>query len=211
MSSPEPGGRSRPLRVAGLALLGIAVGALLVGLISIGGGNGGGGDGGNAAPTTGGGPATSGGSSSTGSDSSGSNSSGSNSSGPGSNVTTAPVTSEPTTTNPAPPAPTRTVPTIPPAIPTVPVRVYNNSTIRGLAAQAADDFRRAGWTVVEVANYPNARIPTSTVYFRPGTDEEPAAQRLGDRFNLRVEPRFEGIANASPGLIVIVTNDYGSK
>jgi hypothetical protein len=65
--------------------------------------------------------------------------------------------------------------------------------------------------VVAVSNYPNARIPTSTVYFRAGTGEEAAAQRLGSRFNLRVEPRFDGIVNASPGLIVIVTNDYGSK
>jgi hypothetical protein len=89
--------------------------------------------------------------------------------------------------------------------------VYNNSTIAGLAAEAADDFRRNGWQVTEVANYPNARIPTSTVYYRPGTGEEAAARRLGARFNLRVEPRFEGIAGASPGLIVIVTNDYGSK
>lgn len=89
--------------------------------------------------------------------------------------------------------------------------MYNNSTVRGLAAQAAEDFRRAGWPVVDVANYPNARIPTSTVYFRPGTGEEAAAQQLGTRFNLRVEPRFDGIANASPGLVVIVTNDYGSK
>ena len=89
--------------------------------------------------------------------------------------------------------------------------MYNNSTITGLAAQAADDFRRNGWQVDAVSNYSGGRIPTSTVYFRPGTDEEAAAVRLGQRFNLRVEPRFEGIADAKPGLIVIVTNDYGSK
>ncbi len=57
-----------------------------------------------------------------------------------------------------------------------PVRVYNNSTISGLAARAADNFRNAGWTVDEVANYPSGIIPTSTVYYRPGTGEQGAAQ-----------------------------------
>jgi LytR cell envelope-related transcriptional attenuator len=189
MSSPESSGRSRPLRVAGLALLGIAAGALLVGMITLGGQRGDGGNSGTggAAPTT-----------------------------SALTPTAAPGTSEPvsTTTSPVPsPAPTTTEPAPPPAPPepAAPIRVYNNSTIRGLAAQAADEFRRHGWVVEEPANYPYGRIPTSTVYFRPGTDEEAAAHRLGERFNLRVEPRFEGITGARPGLIVIVTNDYGSK
>ncbi|WP_308283335.1 LytR C-terminal domain-containing protein [Pseudonocardia nigra] len=92
-----------------------------------------------------------------------------------------------------------------------PVRVYNNSTISRLAARAAEDFRRAGWQVEEVANYPHGIIPTSTVYFRPGTNEQQAAEALGREFDLRVEPRFEGLTEASPGLIVIVTNDYGQR
>jgi hypothetical protein len=103
------------------------------------------------------------------------------------------------------------VPQPPQPEPRAPVRVYNNSNITGLAAQAADDFRRNGWVVEEVANYSGGIIPTSTVYFQPGTGQEAAAQALADRFNLRVEPRFDGIAGARPGLIVIVTNDYGSK
>jgi len=198
MSSPEPGGRARPLRVAGLALLGIAVGALLVGLITLGGqrgGNGGDGDGGGGGTAA---PAT------TTADT---------------NATTpAPgTTSEPATGTPAPPPPATTVSTTeappppPPPPPSAPIRVYNNSFRAGLAAEAAEDFRRNGWVVEEVGNYSAGRIPTSTVYFRPGTGEEAAAQRLAQRFNLRVEPRFEGIAGANPGLIVIVTNDYGSK
>ncbi|MFC5995434.1 LytR C-terminal domain-containing protein [Pseudonocardia hispaniensis] len=89
-----------------------------------------------------------------------------------------------------------------------PVRVYNNSTITGLAARAADDFRGSGWQVTNVANYPSGIIPTTTVYYRPGSDEQAAAQALGRQFGMRVEPRFEGLADASPGLIVIVTNDY---
>lgn len=90
------------------------------------------------------------------------------------------------------------------------VRVYNNSTIRGLAARAADDFTAAGWAVVEVGNYPQGIIPTTTVYYPEGTDEQAIAEAIGAEFGMRVEPRFAGIENAPPGLIVIVTNDYVS-
>jgi hypothetical protein len=93
------------------------------------------------------------------------------------------------------------------------VRVYNNSTISGLAAHAADDFRGAGWPVEAVDNYPSSEgiIPTSTVYFRPGTGEQGSAERIGSEFGLRAAPRFAGLTDASPGLIVIVTNDYQKR
>jgi hypothetical protein len=90
-----------------------------------------------------------------------------------------------------------------------PLRVYNNSTIAGLATRAAEDFRRAGWPIDEVGNYPHGIIPTTTVYFRPGTDEEAPARALAEQFRMRVNPRFEGLQSATPGIIVIVTNDYG--
>lgn len=89
-----------------------------------------------------------------------------------------------------------------------PVRVYNNSTIKGLAARAADDFRGSGWPVDAVANYPYGTISTSTVYYRPGTSEQAAATTLGSSFGMRVLQRFAGLDDATPGLIVIVTNDY---
>ncbi|WP_460429196.1 LytR C-terminal domain-containing protein, partial [Amycolatopsis endophytica] len=90
----------------------------------------------------------------------------------------------------------------------VPVRVYNNSTIHGLAARAADELKANGWNVVEVGNYPSGIIPTTTAYYTPGTDEETAARALATAFGMKVEPRFQGIEDASPGVIVIVTNDY---
>jgi hypothetical protein len=90
------------------------------------------------------------------------------------------------------------------------VRVYNNSTIRGLAARAARDLSAAGWTVVEVGNYARGTIPTTTVYYQEGTDQRAAAEALAAQFKIRVEARFPGIENASPGLILIVTNDYAS-
>jgi len=91
-----------------------------------------------------------------------------------------------------------------------PLRIYNNSKIQGLAARAAGDFREAGWTVAEIGGYPGAVIPTSTVYYRPGTGEQAAAQEIGRAFGLRVEPRFSGIQSATPGVIVIVTKEYQS-
>ncbi|HEX5348881.1 MAG TPA: LytR C-terminal domain-containing protein [Pseudonocardiaceae bacterium] len=88
------------------------------------------------------------------------------------------------------------------------VRVYNNSTIRGLAAQAAGDLTAVGWTVVDVGNYPWGTIPTTTVYYQEGTGQRADAEAIGAQFGMRVMPRFTGIVNASPGVIVIVTNDY---
>jgi hypothetical protein len=93
----------------------------------------------------------------------------------------------------------------------VPVRVLNNSTITGLADRAAGDMRAKGWNVVEVGNYPNGVIPVSTVYFRPGTDEEPAADAVASELGIRSQPRFDGIEQASPGLIVIATNNWGQN
>lgn len=88
------------------------------------------------------------------------------------------------------------------------VRVYNDSTIRDLAARAAGDPTAEGWTVVDVENYPWGTIPTTTVYYQEGTDQRADAEAIGAEFGMRVMPRFPGIANASPGLIVIVTKDY---
>ncbi len=221
MTTPAPSGGSSPLRVGGLALLGVGAVAAIVGIGTL---VSGGGDGSStaaapttsaavdtapvttaAAPATGVGvpsftsaptaaiaaPGT--GTDGTGTDGTGTDGaaagpgaggtggSGSGASGGGAGVVKAPV------------------------------RVYNNSTIKGLAARAADDFRTDGWTVDAVANYPYGTIPTSTVYFRPGTSEQSAAEAMGKAFGMRVEPRFVGLDDASPGLIAIVTNDYQKR
>jgi hypothetical protein len=127
-----------------------------------------------------------------------------------------PASAVPAPVEPAPPAVAAPAPAPAPApggsssVSHGPLRVYNNSLIQGLAARAAADFRSAGWTVAEIGGYPGATIPTSTVYFRPGTNEQAAAQEIGRAFGLRVEPRFAGIQSASPGVIVIVTREYRS-
>lgn len=88
------------------------------------------------------------------------------------------------------------------------VRVYNNSTIRGLAARVADDLSAAGWLVIEVGNYARGTIPTTTVYYQDSGDQRADAEAIAAEFGMRVEPRFPGISSADPGIVVIVTNDY---
>jgi hypothetical protein len=123
-----------------------------------------------------------------------------------------PAVPPPATQDSPPPAPPQSTQDVPvgsgDGTAKIVVRIYNNSTISGLAHRAAEDFRLAGYEVPEVGNYSAGRIPTTTIYFRPGTDEERQAQEMAARFGARVEPRFDGIQDATPGLIAIITNDY---
>jgi hypothetical protein len=194
-------GMSRPMKAAGVALIGVAIIAAVIGGISALSGNGS-----NEA-----GP-------------SGTPSSGSATSTPPSGTT--PTTPPPSTTtspsSPTPPSPTSPAPGQPtsgqPGQPGdqqagnkwVTVRVFNNSLIKDLAQRAAADFRGSGWSVSEVGNYSQGTIPTTTAFYRPGTDEEAAAKQLAQEFGIKAEPRFPGIESASPGVIVIVTKEYES-
>jgi hypothetical protein len=126
--------------------------------------------------------------------------------------TTATPTTPPTTTPSYPSGQTTTVappPTSPtgPAGPmqTVAVRVYNNSFVKDLAATAGQQFRDAGFNVVFTGNYPQGVIPHSTAYYTSAPGEQQVATQLAQEFGLRVQPRFPGIAFASPGVIVILT------
>ncbi|MEU7789631.1 LytR C-terminal domain-containing protein [Amycolatopsis sp. NPDC049159] len=202
-------GMSRPMKAAGVALIGVAIVAAVVGGISALSG-----DGSNEAGPSGTSsanpPGTSGGTSAP----------------PATSSTATPPSTSANPTSPAPPT------TPPGGQPTqgqpgqgqpgqpggdqqasnkwVTVRVFNNSTIKGLAARAKDDFAGAGWNVTEVSNYSQGVIPATTAYFRPGTDEEAAAKQLAQEFGFKAEPRFAGIQDATPGVIVIVTNNYES-
>ncbi|MER6663727.1 LytR C-terminal domain-containing protein [Amycolatopsis japonica] len=197
-------GLSRPMKAAGLALVGVAVIAAVIGGITL---------------TSGGGDsdtATSPGTTPTSSDGATQPSSPA----PGSpSASTPPASSSaPPSSAPASSAPPSSQPgqTGQPGQPGgdqqashkwVTVRVYNNSTIQGLAEQAAKDFRASGWNVSEVKGYPG-RLPETVAYFRPGTDEEAAAKALALEFGFRAEPRFKEIENIGPGVIVILTKDY---
>jgi len=198
MSSPDSPSSSHPARAAGFALLGVALVALVIGVFTLFSG----GDGDQTAIGTSSSQPPAGGTSESAS---------------------APASAEP----PASTAPQTTTTTSPPATspseqtsavtpppggqPTAtkpPVRIYNNSTISGLATKATDDVKRFGWDVAETGNYSQGQIPTTTVYYRPGTDEEESAKALGAVMQARVEARFDGIQAAHAGIIVIVTNDY---
>lgn len=203
-------GLSRPMKAAGLALVGVAVIAAVIGGITLA-SSGGGSDTANPPGST---PTTSDGATAP------------SSPAPGTPpASSPPASSAPPSSAPASSAPPSSQPGQPgqpgqtgqPGQPGgdqqashkwVTVRVYNNSTIHGLATRAADDFRASGWKVEEVSNYSSGIIPATTAYFRPGTDEEAAAKALALEFGFRAEPRFEGIQSSQPGVIVIVTNNY---
>ncbi|MEJ2855002.1 MULTISPECIES: LytR C-terminal domain-containing protein [unclassified Saccharothrix] len=199
MSSPEPARSAHPARAAGLALIGVAALALVIGVVSL---------------FTGGGDDQPPGAQPTGS----SSETATTTESPGTGTptepqttTASPTTPAPTTTTAAPTGTAGTTGTPPPPVTVpnkVPVRVYNNSDIPNLAARASDDVRKVGWDVVETGNYSQGVIPTTTVYFRPGTDEEASAQQLAQALRAEVKPRFDGIEGAQPGIIVIVTRDY---
>ncbi|HEX7308802.1 LytR C-terminal domain-containing protein [Lentzea sp.] len=195
MTSPESASPSRPAKAAGFALLGVAAVALVIGVISLFGG------GSDTPPSA----------------------EGSSSAPPPATTSAAPASSTessaaPTTPSSAPPVTTTAPPTTSAAVPPPPVtqpgvakepvRVYNNSTITGLASKASDEVRANGWTVAGTGNYSQGTIPTTTVYFRPGTAEEASAKELAAVLRARVEPRFDGIESSAPGIILIVTNDY---
>ena len=192
MTSPESASPSRPAKAAGFALLGVAAVALIIGVVSLFGGG---------SDT----PPSAEGSSTAPPVQTGSETPTTGSPEPPAATTTTvppPTTAPPSSSAVAPPPVTQ------PGAAKVPVRVYNNSTISGLAAKAADDVRANGWAVEGTGNYAQGTIPTTTVYYRPGTDEEASAKELASVLRARVEPRFDGIQQSAPGVILIVTNDY---
>ncbi|MGW4241832.1 LytR C-terminal domain-containing protein [Nocardia sp. NPDC004722] len=124
-------------------------------------------------------------------------------------TTTVPVV--PTTT--APPATTTTTvaPTTTAAAGGVdkalPVRVYNNGTVAGLAKKTGDQLSADGFNVAEVGNYPNGVIPKTTVYYGSSPKEQALAQAIAAELGCSAEPRFPGIADSPAGVIVIVTGN----
>lgn len=63
----------------------------------------------------------------------------------------------------------------------VPVRVLNNSTVQGLAAQVADTLRSHGIDVVEVGNLPDEVVPETTVFYPAGHQAQ--AQKIADQLH----------------------------
>ncbi|TSD99403.1 LytR family transcriptional regulator [Skermania sp. ID1734] len=86
----------------------------------------------------------------------------------------------------------------------IPVRVLNNTTVSGLAARTADKLRAQGYNVTEVSNYSTGDIPKTTVYYSNSSGEKAEAEAIAQLLGASAQPRFAGIANASPGVIVIL-------
>ena len=73
-----------------------------------------------------------------------------------------------------------------------PVRVYNNSTIKGLAARAADDVKAQGWPSSPSPTTPRASSPPAPSTTGRARRRRRSARALGRAFGVRVEPRFDG-------------------
>ncbi|MEU6584505.1 LytR C-terminal domain-containing protein [Nocardia sp. NPDC046763] len=90
---------------------------------------------------------------------------------------------------------------------TLPVRVYNNGTVPGLAKKTGDQLSSDGYNVTEVGNYPNGVIAKTTVYYGNSPKEQALAQAIAAQLGCSAEPRFPGISDSPTGVIVIVTGN----
>lgn len=89
---------------------------------------------------------------------------------------------------------------------TAPVRVFNNSEIAGLAAQTATYLEDEGFTISETGNYSEGLLPQTSVFYGTSPGEQQTATAVAESLGVTAQPRFEGIRNAAPGVIVIVTS-----
>ena len=193
-----PGGPARPARLAGFVLLGVAVVAVGLGVFSLT-------SNGQPSANTGHPPVTG--------TTTPAATTQPGTTAPGATTTTPGATSgypSGQTTTVAPPPGTGTsasAPVNPYA--NVPVRVLNNSTVKGLADVARNDFIAAGFDVVEASNYAFTTLPTSTVYYTPEIPgQQAAAQALAQQFGMKLAVRTSDFAGYGPGVLAVVTKDF---
>ncbi|MBS9375618.1 LytR C-terminal domain-containing protein [Rhodococcus sp. B50] len=89
---------------------------------------------------------------------------------------------------------------------TAPVRVFNNSEVAGLAAQTATYLEDEGFTITETGNYSEGLLPQTSVFYGSSPGEQQTATAVAESLGVTAQPRFEGIRDAAPGVIVIVTS-----
>jgi hypothetical protein len=92
----------------------------------------------------------------------------------------------------------------------VPLVVLNNTTIHGLAAQAAQRFEAGGWTVTDYGNLRNDILSTCAYYEDGNAAAKAAAEALQAQYPTikRVKPKFPELP-AGP-VVVVLTPDYSS-
>jgi hypothetical protein len=129
---------------------------------------------------------------------------------PSAHVSTTPSTAPRPSTTPAPTRSAKAPPTKPKPKPDqtamAPVRVYNSTTISGLAHHVADEVEARGWTVIDVGNVSGASS-LSTLYYAPGL--RAAAKHLASELSgiRQVEPDQAADITFS-GLTLILTADW---
>ncbi|GLB63441.1 hypothetical protein NCCP2495_13200 [Dietzia sp. NCCP-2495] len=96
-----------------------------------------------------------------------------------------------------------------PNVNSVPVQIYNNSTVTGLAGRTGEQLREGGFAVGDVANMPSNRgvVAESTAFYGTGPGEQEAAQAIADTLGITAKPRPADMVGDAPGVIVIVTQD----
>ncbi len=90
----------------------------------------------------------------------------------------------------------------------VPLIVLNNTTIHGLATQAAQRFESGGWTVTRSGNLTNDIVSTCAYYDDADPSAKAAAQALQAQYPTikRVEPKFPQLPSGP--VVVVLTPDY---
>jgi LytR cell envelope-related transcriptional attenuator len=92
----------------------------------------------------------------------------------------------------------------------VPIIVLNNTTVPGLAKQAAQRFEGGGWTVTRFDNYQNDIVSTCAYYDPSADGAEAAAKALRKQFPAikRVKERFPELPTGP--VVVVLTPDYSA-
>lgn len=119
---------------------------------------------------------------------------------PGSATTTGPATTSASVTTTAATTSASGADTL-----SVPVRVFNNSSVSGLAGETAGELTSAGWTVAETGNYSDTTIAETTVYYGTSAVEKEAALEIAAALGATAKPRPAALTSTSAGVIVIVT------
>jgi hypothetical protein len=90
----------------------------------------------------------------------------------------------------------------------LPLIVLNNTTVPGLAQQAATRFQAGGWTVTRYDNYQNDILSTCAYYDPSVTGAKAAAEALQQQFPeiKRVKERFSDLPQGP--IVVVLTPDY---
>lgn len=89
-------------------------------------------------------------------------------------------------------------------VPQIPVYVFNQTTITGLAGQFGSQLESQGWNVVGVANW-RGFVPEDTVYYYSG--DQAAAQQLADDAGIaRVWPATAPMRGDALTLILATTD-----